>query len=148
MHPRQTVRTQIQNAIEAIPSFIPVSSIIVGGANRIEDANLPICYVILASETQTLLNANFPQTDYSRDCTVFVLLKTKNRDRINAIIEAEGYARKIEDSLLKPNSTALSDLIKSISYSSFEISEPRENDPTFSVQLSFSVKYIDSFLRS
>ncbi|MCP3965597.1 MAG: hypothetical protein GY718_04475 [Lentisphaerae bacterium] len=148
MHPRQAVRTQIQNAIEAIPAFLPVSSIVVGGANRIEDSQLPICYVILAGETETLLNSNFPQNDYSRDLTVFVLLKTKNKDRIDAIIECEDYARQVEDSLLKPNSIALSDLIKSISYSSFEISEPRENDPTFSVQLSFSVKYIDSFLRS
>jgi hypothetical protein len=141
-HPRQQIRDSFEAAIKAIPDYMPDNKIIVGNVFQVEDKKLPYTFVILGNESETLLTQ---LNSYSRDLTLYVVIKCKNKERLSAIIEGENFARQIEDQILDPFSPALIPIIKSINYLNFEISEPKENDPTYSIQLSFSVKYTDSF---
>lgn len=145
-HPRNQIREAIQNTLISA-GFIDSSKIIVGGIYAQLENRLPNILVYLDGEDIQNLYNNSPQNRYERSINVFVVVTTKNTNRISAIIEAEDLARDCETALLKPDSDVVSPLITYINLAGYEVLEPKEGTTVFKTQLVFTVKYNDKFNR-
>lgn len=143
-HPRQTIRDNIETVLNDV--FSPLSiPVITGGQYANEEKNLPNVLFYMGDESQTVLNQVRNLNAYSRGMTLYVVLKTKNKDRETAIIDCENNARLVEDALCNPNSSILNDTITTIVYNSYQVSEPKEGSTVFATQLTFTINYTDSF---
>ena len=138
IHPRNTIRDAIQNTLQAA-GFIDSSKIVVGGIYASLEKVLPNILVYLGGENLTNLYNNQPMNRYERMISVYVVITTKDKDRISAIIEAENLARNVEETLLKPDSDVISPLITYINLSNYEVLEPKEGTTVFKTQLVFDV---------
>lgn len=145
-HPRNSIRDNVKTAL-INAGFISSSSIVVGGVYGAKKESLPNILVYLGGESISNLYNNEPRNRYLREATLYVVIKTENKNRISAIIEAEDFARNCELALLKPDSSAIDESIVDLTFNSYEVSDPYENSTQFSTQLIFNVKYNDRFER-
>lgn len=145
LHPRDKVRTQIETALKADLTLAD-NRIIAGGQYSSTVEETPNVLIFLAGEAPTNLYNNACENSYNRAVNVHVVISVVNGDRLVAIGEAENIAREIENSLLSPNSKALSDLIIEIRLSGFEPMEPVQGSASHKIELIFAVTYSDFFV--
>ena len=146
IHPRDTIRNDIESALISA-GFISSDSIITGGVYGSKKEKLPNILVYLGGENISVLTQNDPRNRMLREVQVYLVVKTENKNRLSAIIEAEDLARNCESALLTPGLLDVNSNLVDITLTSYEVSDPHENSTVFSTQLIFNVKYNDKFTK-
>ena len=144
-HPRYLIREKIAEALDYHINDVPVFK---SGLQAITSNMLPIITVQLGNEIAQNRVQNQAKNYYNRECEIYVVVKGKNTDRVKAEDEVNRIARRVENSLLTPDSIVFDDsnVITNLYLERYEVGVPQDGTTEYIVQITFKCTYNDTFL--